>query len=128
MSVFYYKLEFLYDDTAPSDDGVYIHMRDNPPIYKEHTTKEDYDVLGDDEKNAFLTELFTVAGVVEVSTKAYRIWLMKSPVYTWEEVLAPIIYYLMTFYGDDSSDSLPGSGQIDGRGVRLNAPVNRRKI
>jgi hypothetical protein len=128
MSTFYYKFEFIYDDTSSADASVFIQMRDNPPIYQEHITKEDYDILPEEQKNDFLTHLFAFAGVVEVSTKAYRIWLMKATTFSWEEVLLPILYYLTAYFGYDDFESLPGSGWINGMGFKLDAMTNRRKI
>lgn len=128
MANFFYKLEFVFDDTAPGDASVFIQMRNNPPIYQDHITKEEYDILPDEEKNDFLTHLFAFAGVVELSTKAYRIWLMKSPVYHWDEVLVPILYYLTAYYSYDTYEALPGSANVDGTGLTLSSPNNRRKI
>ena len=125
---FEYKLEFTYDETTPSDSSVYIQMRRNTPIYQSHITKEDYDVLPDIQKNAFLTGLFNISGVVELSTKAYRIWVMKSPVFNWEEVLTPLLYYVANFYGESAITSLPGSAMIDGSGFKIDAVIQRRKI
>jgi len=126
MASFYYKLEFIYDDTSSSDASVFIQMRDNPPIYQDDITKEVYDVLPDDQKDDFLTQMFSFAGVTELSTKAYRIWLMKAPTYSWEEVLVPILYYLTSFYGKDDFQSLPGSAMVNGMGLKLNSITNRR--
>src|SRR4051812_15596106 len=114
MSDFLYKLEFIYDDGSPADASVFIQMRDNVPIYQAHIAKEDYDVLPDDQKNDFLTHLFNIAGVVELSTKAYRIWMMKSPVYSWEEILLPTLTYLVDYFHYDDYAELPGSGKPNG--------------
>lgn len=125
---FFYKLEFIFDDTAPSDASVFIQMRDNPPIYQEHVTKESYDILPSLSKHVFLTNLFLIAGVTELSTKAYRVWIMKSPVYSWSEVLVPVLFYMSGFFGYSGIKDLPGSGNLDGTGLTLNASTNRRKI
>lgn len=125
---FEYKLEFSYDETTPSDSSVYIQMRRNTPVYQGHITKEDYDVLDDTLKNAFLTGLFNISGVVELSTKAYRIWVMKSPVFNWQEVLEPLLYYVANFYGESRITALPGSAMIDGTGFKIESPIQRRKI
>lgn len=128
MAVFYFKLEFVFDDTAPADASVFIQLRDNPPIYQAHTTKEEYDILDESEKNEFLTTLFEMAGVVELATSAYRIWLMKSPAYNWEEVLDPIVHYLMSYFEYDDLQTLPGSANIDGTGLTLGSINQRRRI
>jgi len=125
---FQYKLEFSFDDTTASDSSVYIQLRNNPPIYQAHIDKENYDVLPEEQKNEFLTNLFLIAGVTELSTRAYRVWLMKSPTYTWEEVLLPVIYYMAGYYGESTIESLPGSGQINGTGFYISNANQRRKL
>lgn len=121
-----YKLEYIYDEGNPSDDSVYIQLRVNPPIYRSHTDKEDYDVLPEEEKHPFLTNLFSIAGVTEVSSRAYRVWLMKSPVYSWQEVLDPILNFLKNWYSESSLEPLPGSGTTNGIGMRVDTVVQRR--
>jgi hypothetical protein len=122
-----YKLEFNWDDEDPSDPGVYIQLKGvNPPIYRPHTDKEDYDVLPAEEKHDFLTGIFNIQGVVELSSKAYRVWLMKSPQYDWEEVLDPVLAFLLTEFGETELEELPGSGKPDGTGFTLSSPRNRR--
>ncbi len=125
---FPYLLEFVQDDTTPSDASVYIQMRDNPPIYMVHTNKEDYDILPPDQQNPFITTLFDIAGVTEMSIKAYRIWIMKSPAYNWSEVLLPILYYLSNFFGYNGITEMAGSGHPDGTGLTLDSVDNRRAI
>lgn len=129
MSAFKYKLEFSYDNTSAADASVFIQMRNNPPIYKNHINKENYDVLSPAAKNDFLTNLFNIAGVVELSTTAYRVWLMKSPVYSWQEVLGPVLFYMSSYFNcTDGPEALPGSANIDGSGLSLDSQSNRRKI
>lgn len=128
MATLWYKLEYVFDETAPADSSVYIHLRDNPPIYQSHIDKEDYDVLPTELKHDFLTGLFVISGVVELSTKAYRVWLMKSPVFTWPEVIDPVIDGIRRWYNYDDIKMLPGSAFHDGTGTTLNSPNNRRKV
>ncbi len=125
---FPYKLEFVYDESAPADSSVFIQMRDNPPTYMVHTTKEDFDILSIDQKDPFIKALFDISGIHEMSIKTYRIWIMKSPVYSWTEILNPVLYYLANFYGYVGITALPGSGNIDGTGLQLTSLNNRRKV
>lgn len=125
---FEYKLEYTYDGSLPSDSSVYIHMRNNPPIYQAKIDKEDYDILPFVAKHPFLTGLFSISGVVELSSRAYRVWLMKSPVYNWDEVLLPSLYWIAGFYGESQISSLPGSANESGIGVTIELPVQRRKL
>lgn len=128
MASFLYKLEFVYDGTSAADASVFVQMRDNPPIYQRRIRKEDYDVLSEEEKDDFLTHLFAFAGVVEVSAGAYRLWMMKSPVYSWEEVLTPIMYYLTSYFGYDDFRPMAGSGNLDGTGFSLDSITQRRDV
>lgn len=123
-----YKLEFSYNDRSPSDSSVYIHLREDPPVYQTQIDKEDYAVLTEDEQNDFVTGIFDVPGVVELSVRAYRIWLMKSPVYFWKEVIDGVLAHLAEQFEEDSVSPLPGSGTPDGEGFTLGTPNQRRKV
>ncbi len=125
---FQYKIEFNYNDDGPADAGCYIQIRRNVPIYQNRIDKEFYDVKPDEEKHEFLTGLFNIAGVTEVATQAYRVWLMKSPVYDWDEVLEAVLDFMKGSYGDDPLESLPGSGWSDGQGFTLESPSTRRPL
>ena len=123
-----YRLEFNYDESTRSDSSVFIQLRENPPIYQEHIDKEKYDILPEELKNVFLTSIFNISGVTELSVKAYRVWIMKSPVYNWKEVLDPVLYYIASYYSFDDIEQMLGSGNTDGTGFTLSQPVNRRKL
>jgi hypothetical protein len=129
MATFLYKLEYCYESSSPADASVFIQIRDNPPIYQEHIDKEAYDILSDGLKHEFLTALFNIAGVVELSTKAYRVWFMKSPAYQWLEVVEPFIFYMSDYFGyADGPEAMPGSANLDGTGFTLDSLNSRRKI
>lgn len=121
-----FRLEFLYDESDSADAGVYIHMRQDPPVYQDHVTKEDFAIS--EEPEDFVSALFEIEGVVEVSVKAYRVWIMKSPVFTWLEVLTPTMNTLKTLLGESTLNMLPASGKLDGSGFTLSAVENRRSV
>lgn len=121
-----YKLEFN-TPSGSSDDSVYIHLRQDP-VFQTRIGKESYTALPDDQKKDLITEIFDVPGVVELSTKATRIWLMKSPVFSWQEVIQPVLFILRDRFGESSIEDLPGSGLIDGSGMRLLSDTSRRTI
>ena len=123
-----YRLEFNYDESTRSDSSVFIQLRENPPIYQEHIDKEKYDILPEELKNVFLTSIFNISGVTELSVKSYRVWLMKSPVYNWKEVLDPVLYYIASYYSFDDIEQMLASGNTDGTGFTLSQPINRRKL
>jgi hypothetical protein len=122
-----YKLEYNHKSEA-SDDSVYVHLRVDPqPYYRFQIGKENYDKLDATSQDAFANGLFNVKGVEEISVMAYRVWYMKSPVYTWGEVNTAALNFLMTFFGESSLTEIQGSARIDGTGgIRLPSEINRR--
>lgn len=105
-----YKLEFLKDDGQPEDISAFIQIRRNVPIYQNKIDKEDYDTRDEEEKHPWLTGLFNIGGVVELSSRAYRVWISRSPVFTWEEVLVPALHFMKEYFEEDSLVELYGSG------------------
>ncbi len=124
---FWYKLEYSYDNDNPADAGVYMHMRVMPPITRRQTRKEDYDNLPEEDKHPFLTGIFNTPGVEEVSCLAYRLWIMKSPVYTWAEVNTGVLNFVTNWMMQSTFTPLEGSANIDGSGFVLSSPINRRE-
>lgn len=122
-----YKLEYCYDNDAPSDSSVYMHLRVMPPVTRRQTKKEDYDQLSEAERHVFLDNIFNIPGVEEVSCTAYRLWVMKSPAFTWTEINTAILDYLKTWSGETEAESMQGSANIDGSGFTLNSSINRRE-
>jgi hypothetical protein len=122
-----YKLEFN-TPTGPSDDSVYIHLRVDVPKYISRVGKEEYELLDPSDQDAFFDGLFAVPGVVEISVKAFRVWIMKSPIFNWEEVIVPVLAFLQGFYGEDTFNQLPGSANQDGLGTRLESEKQRRGL
>jgi hypothetical protein len=121
-----YRIEFSQDENTRSDSAAYIHIRQIPPIYQTAIDKEDYETSLT--KHPFITGIFNISGVCELSVKAYRIWLVKSPIFTWQEVLTPVLLYLANWFQNDSIVALPGSADLDGKGFILPSPLQRRKL
>lgn len=115
-----YKLEYLKDNEQPADEGVYIHLRQNTPIYLNKINKEDYE-LGDYQPD-WMTGIFNIGGVVEASSTAYRVWVSKSPAYEWDEVLPSLLYFMADYLGEDEIEELPGSG------IKLDSYLDRRDL
>jgi hypothetical protein len=118
MAAFQYKLEYLKDDELPQDPAVFIHLRVNTPIYMTKIKKENYDI--GTFKHDWMTGIFNIGGVVEAASQAYRVWLMKSPVFQWDEVIPPLIWFMADYLGLSPIQELPGSG------ITLNAVTDRR--
>ncbi len=82
-----YQIEFFQGyNGKPSDEGCYIQLRKDIPTYTKKIGKEEFD--GSDD---FLQTLFDVDGVVSLSTTAFRVYIEKSPAFSWDEVLNPVI-------------------------------------
>lgn len=112
MSTLEYKLEFFKGvGGGASDEGVYIQLRTDPPYesYISRIGREDYIALQDDYKTDFVTALFACSGVVGVSVSAFRVYIEKSPVFSWTEVLSPIIEEIRIATETDDISELPGS-------------------
>ena len=121
-----YRLEFLQEEGSPADDSVFIHLRSDVPAFRGRIGKEAYSNLDDADKSTFMDGLFEIDGITEASSQAFRVWIMKSPAFTWPEVLNTVLEYLRVQIGEDSIEDLPGSGKIDGTGFRLDSSNNRR--
>lgn len=120
-----YKLEYNHaSETA--DDGVYVHLRLDPQgYYRSRIGKEAY--YESDDKDSFANGLFAVGGVEEISVMAYRVWIMKSPVYSWEEVNGAALTFMSAFLGQAGLYTpIQGSANIAGEGLRLESEVDRR--
>lgn len=82
-----YQVEFFQGyNGKPSDEGCYIQLRTDVPSYTKKIGKEEFD--GSDD---FIQALFDVDGVVAVSTTAFRVYIEKSPAFSWDEVINPSI-------------------------------------
>lgn len=109
-----YKLEAFRDGTKPSQEGVFIHFLEDVPCYQSLITKEEYFGSCTDsegaEKNDFITKLFEVEGVVEVSSKAYRLYIIKAELFDWTSIITNVfVDVLFEAFGETSAEELPGS-------------------
>lgn len=121
-TVLNYKLEYFKDATQPSDEGVFIHLDIDLPAYQGLIGKEDYLALDVQDQSAFVTGLFGIAGVMDVSAKANRLFITKSPIFTWMQVFSPLLVYLQAQLGATSVNELPGSG------IAIDSPFDRRAL
>jgi hypothetical protein len=118
--VLQYKLEYYKNDNEPEDDSVYIHIRRNTPIYQNKIDKETYELGAN--RNDWMDGIFNIGGIVEASSRAYRLWVSKSPIWEWDEVLPPLLYFMKDYLEEDSLEELPGSG------ISLNSSHDRRDL
>lgn len=108
MSDLGFKLEYFKADTA-SDEAVYIQLRSDLVGYMSLIGKEDYSKLADGKKTAIMTAIFACLGVTQASAQAYRVYIEKSPVFSWTEVLGPVVEAIRVATGNDTITELPGS-------------------
>jgi len=112
-----YRIEYLKPEGEPSNESAFIQLRQSPRAsdWFDRTRKQDYaggtSVLGD--------ILFSIAGVTELSVQPFRIWFSKSPVYSWGEVIIPILRSTTNNLSLGTFTELPGSP------VFLDKPADR---
>lgn len=117
MANLYYRAEFLKDEDEPSNEAVYLQLRQSPVAadWIDRVRKQDYtggtSVLAD--------MIFTVAGVTELSIQPFRVWFSKSPVYSYQEVVPPVLGQIKTRLG------LTGVEEMQGSPVYLDKAKNR---
>jgi hypothetical protein len=117
-----YKLEFLKNEEVEQDPSVYIHLRSTPPVYMHQTDKETYQNDNNPDRHPWMDGIFNVGGVVEASSLAYRVWVSKSPVYSWDEVIPPLLTFMASQLGEGDPEEMLGSG------VTLDSVLQRRPI
>lgn len=107
-----YKLEYFKGaGGSATDEGVFIHLRTDPPGYQTVITKESYSSAENSSNQTdFIDSLFDVAGIVRLASQGWRLYIEKSPVFTWEEIIPNILDVLVDVTGSDGVTELPGSG------------------
>ena len=125
--VLLFKLEYFHGAGGPTDDGVFIQLRHEVPAYQHVITKEVYFSSENQNHSDFATALFNVYGVVRLSSQAWRVYIEKSPVFKWDEVLGipmipgrpvvnsvpasnSVLNVIMTFCSCQTVEELQGSG------------------
>ena len=117
-----YKLEYYQGAAGPADEGVFIQLRTDVPAYQHVITKEVYFGPENTNHSEFCNALFNIAGVVRLSSQAHRLYIEKSPVFTWQEILGPVFNVLNYYTGTSGVVELPGSG------VTLSSVDDRRSF
>lgn len=115
---FQYKLEYYKDDESSQDSSVFIHMKHNVPIYMNKIDKEAYEI--GEFKHEWMDGIFGIGGITEASSRSYRVWVSKSPIFQWDEILPALLHYMMTYFSEDRLEEMPGSG------ITLENVANRR--
>lgn len=112
MAALEYKLEYYKGAQGnATDEGVYIHLRTDPPGYQTIISKETYwSPENEINRIAIANRLFDVPGVVRIAIQAWRVYIEKSPVFKWEEVTPGVLEVLRDTTGSSGITELPGSG------------------
>jgi hypothetical protein len=115
-----YNYSITYCDPLQfEDESAYIDVKTrtiaqlDPPLAREGFMLS----LARLNPSPWLQSLFAIPGVVGLGVWEYRVWVMKSPVFNWTEVMVPVITYLSTGYS--TAVPLPGSANTDGTGKRF---------
>lgn len=112
MAALEYKLEYYKGaGGGATDDGAFIHLRTDSPAYQQIISKETYWSAENSASHTDLVNhLFDVPGVVRLACQAWRIYVEKSPVFKWDEVMPGVLNVLQTDTSSTSLSELPGSG------------------
>lgn len=118
-----FKLEWFRDGETPTQEGAFLHFKVDVPCYMDLITKEEYEELEEDEKCEFITSLFNIPGVVEISSKAYRLYIIKAELFDWSSVLTNVFgSVLLPTFNESTTQELPGSR------LRRTTTLERRKL
>lgn len=110
-NTFRYFIEYLNVGMVPSDQSLFLHTRDEVPVFQDQITKEYYcspDYV--DCHSDFVTGLLNICGVTDVAVHSFRIWVRIAPAYTLDEVQTAVVEYVRDWYGYQLKEALPGSG------------------
>ena len=118
MGAFQYKLEYIKNDASQEDEGCFIHIKGTIPVYMNKISKETY-ALGNF-THPWMTGILNVEGVVSAASQAYRVFVEKSPIYQWSDIIPPLLTFMSNFLSESPIVELPGSG------VRLQSINDRR--
>ena len=107
MAALYYRAEFLKDEITASNEAVFLQLRGSPQAddWMDRTRKQDYV----DGTSVLADAIFGVAGVTELSIQPFRVWMSKSPIYSFEEIIPTVLFLIQDNLGLTSNEELPGS-------------------
>lgn len=107
MAILYYRAEFLKDESSSSNEAVFLQLRGSPfaEDWIERVRKQDYL----DGTSALADAILGVAGVTELSIQPFRVWLSKSPIYSFDEILPTVLFLIQDSLGLTDVEELPGS-------------------
>lgn len=104
-----FKLEYFKGVGGASDEGVFIQLKSDVPAYSTKVTKEDYVNGVGGTASDFMDGIFSVSGVVVAASQAFRVYVEKSPLFEWSEVLGPLMEFVRIQVGADNLEEAVGS-------------------
>jgi hypothetical protein len=114
-----YRIEYVKFNNH--DDGVFVHFRTDLPEYRSFVYRDDYFIGSDDVRTAFFNGIMNTPGVTACASQAFRLYLEKSPVFSWAEVLGPVMEWIRASVSATALNELFDSGN-------LVQPVDRRPV
>jgi hypothetical protein len=102
-----FKLEYFKGLGGASDEGVFIQLKTELPAYMPKTSKEKY--YESAERTAFTDGIFAIPGIVTAASNSFRVYVEKSPIFTWSQILGPLLTHIRISVGADSLIEAPGS-------------------
>lgn len=92
------------------DEGIFVHVRTDVPEYRSFVHREDYFIGADDVRTVFFTSIMNTPGITGAAAQAFRLYLTKSPVFSWSELLGPIMELMRVTLNLDALNELYDSG------------------
>jgi len=102
-----FKVEWFRGEE--SDEGMFVHTQIDMPCYQELIDKEEYNLYLPEERCTLINNLFAIPGIVEVSVKAYRVYVVKAELFKWDTLAGQVLGVIGTALGQSTYNELPGS-------------------
>lgn len=111
-----YKLQFSAQVAPWGDPAVFIHVKYEPTnsaYYTPQIARHAYTGT-----IPLIKDILAVEGVSGICSQRYRIWISKSLIAKWEDVIPLVLNAIASRYGLSGTTELPGSQPIDGSSSR----------
>jgi len=103
-----FKLEYFKGIGGASDEGVFIQLKTEVPAFQSKIRKEEY-FSASTTPSAFMNGIFLVPGVVVAASNSFRVYLEKSPLFNWSQVLGPVMEFIRVAVGATNLEEASGS-------------------
>jgi hypothetical protein len=103
-----FKLEYFKGVGGASDEGCFVQLKTDVPAYCSKISKEEY-VNGGGNPSDFMDGIFAIAGITVAGSGAFRVYVEKSPLFTWSEILGPLMEFIRVQVGAIALEEAAGS-------------------